>query len=451
MSYAFGKTHFCDQSNLSASRAYINNALLVRGLIHDQESQLKFNSADAPTVINLIYDFLRKSEQDDAARENMSAKIRETMTENDRKITNEKQQITRTKALEKEVGVLKNHLAHSKDDLAKANAEVKQLRDSLAKTTAALHHTKTQTSNDLRKRDAQISRMKEHLADGGTVRRSKASSSMTVRTNAGSINSGPPTFATYINHDMSKQAALTQESDDTLTKMAQSVAQENDELAELLQATLASLDALVQIEEEDHPLFSSTSQSVIMLEAQLKVRLTALRNILDMPNYVPLEEVEVRDGKIKDLQRQLLQIETEWSAAQNVLKGLTASVLQGSGAKQGSTPLGELSDNAKNVRQSAHEVIEDIPIPAKTPIAISLENGRHPKSTVKIDARLLRNEVLESQSDELVEIESTPVRARKQKFQRKNRRATLGLMANEEDLKAELEEVLGDEPGTSGW
>lgn len=89
MSYTFGKSTFCDQSNLSASRAYINNALLVRGILRDEQSQLKFNSADAATVINLLYDFLRKSEQDDAARETMSAKVREISLENDRLMANE--------------------------------------------------------------------------------------------------------------------------------------------------------------------------------------------------------------------------------------------------------------------------------------------------------------------------------------------------------------------------
>lgn len=89
MAYVFGKTNFCDPSNLSASRAYINGALLTRGLLKDTESQLKFNSADATTVINLIYDLLRKNEQDDAARESMSAKIREIGAENERRIANE--------------------------------------------------------------------------------------------------------------------------------------------------------------------------------------------------------------------------------------------------------------------------------------------------------------------------------------------------------------------------
>lgn len=87
--YIYGKTIFCDQSNLSASRAYINTTLLTRGIIRDQETQLKFNSADAPTVINLIYDFLRKTEQDDAARERLSAKLRTVATENDQLIANE--------------------------------------------------------------------------------------------------------------------------------------------------------------------------------------------------------------------------------------------------------------------------------------------------------------------------------------------------------------------------
>lgn len=94
MAYASSKTIFCDESNLSSSRAYINNALLVRGLLRDHESQLKFNSADAPAVINIIYDLLRRGEQDDKNREGISAKLREISAENDRLITNEVSSIT---------------------------------------------------------------------------------------------------------------------------------------------------------------------------------------------------------------------------------------------------------------------------------------------------------------------------------------------------------------------
>lgn len=83
------KVIFCDQSNISTSRAYINNALTVRGLLHDEESQLKFNSADAPAVINVIYDFLRKSEQNDTNKEALSAKLRELSAENDRLVASE--------------------------------------------------------------------------------------------------------------------------------------------------------------------------------------------------------------------------------------------------------------------------------------------------------------------------------------------------------------------------
>lgn len=89
MTFSFGKSNLCDQSNISASRAFINNALLVRGCLRTEEAQLKFNSADAPSVINLVYDLLRKSEQDDAAREDMSAKMRELSVENDRLLANE--------------------------------------------------------------------------------------------------------------------------------------------------------------------------------------------------------------------------------------------------------------------------------------------------------------------------------------------------------------------------
>lgn len=351
------------------------------------------------------------------------------------------------------MGVLKNHLAHAKDDLARSEQEMKQLRESLAKTTAALNHTKTQTSNDLRKRDAQIARMKEHLVDGGTVRRSKASSSMTVRTSSSTnINSGPPTFASYAQYDPAGQAALIKEGDDQLTKMVQEVSQENDQLAELLQATLTSLDALVQIEAEEHPLMSSTAQSVIMLEAQLKVRLTAIRNILDMPNYVPIEEVEKRDGKIKELQQRLLQVEGEWSAAQHVLKGLKASVLQNVGPKKEVKPLGEWTACERNAQTNdSPDPIELLKDCAKTPVAISMANGRHPKSTIKIDSRLLRTHAADQVEAEFVEgdvVDATPVRARKQKLQRKNRRMTLGLLANEETLNAEMQEVLSDMPET---
>lgn len=355
-------------------------------------------------------------------------------------------------AMQREIGLLKNQLAHSKSEISKANTEAKQLKDTLTKTTATLNHTKTQISHDLRKRDTQIMRMKEHLADGGTVRRSKAYSSMSIRTSTSS--SGPTITANYATYDPTLQTSLTKECDDQLLKLAQDASAENDQLAELLQATLASLDALVQIEEEEHPLFQSTAQSVIMLEAQLKVRLTALKNILEIPNYVPIEEVESRDMTIKELQSRLLQVEHEWSAAQNVLKGLTASVLQKVESapipKPEVTALGERRETLQNIVTHEESVLETLKDHAKTPVAISKENHRHPVSTIKLDSRLLRDtDELNMLTSESAEADSTPIRMKKVKAQRKNRRITIGLMAKEDEISAELQSVLDSPVHTS--
>ncbi|ORY77042.1 Afadin and alpha-actinin-binding-domain-containing protein [Protomyces lactucae-debilis] len=460
----FGKTRFCDDANIAQSRSYINTSLYARGFVRDASAALKFNSADAPTVINLVYDFLKRSEWEELQRERLTTRVRqdagdlESLRQQNDKLT------SRVAQLEQAAGVAKNHLAAAKQETAGAIRETKLQKDQLSRVSLALQHIKTQMANDLRKRDLQIARLKEQFLDGalsstnlqGSRRGGKLTGLMRIH-GSGSVRAQP------MQHDTRAALQLQAESEQQLTTMVQEVAQENDALAELLQATLASLESLVPLEEAEDaaaPLVRSVAQSIIMLEAQLQVRLTALRSMLEMPNYVPLEEVERRDIRISELSLRLQQIETEWSAARSVLKGLTASVLSTGQAAKPNNPDDILSDGVEQLSKvdaaiaASSSILQETPrakintaqpatllrAMAKTPLVIGQENGkmgtmRGALSTVKVDARLMG---LDMQVP-LVDQDATPIRARKA---RRNRRTTIGLL-RQEQLDEELTQVLG--------
>jgi hypothetical protein len=464
----FGKTRFCDDANIAQSRTYINSTLYARGLTRDPSAQLKFNSADAPTVMNLVYDFLQRSAWEEQQREKLTARVRAEASEAESlRIQNEKL-TSRIAQLEQAAGVARNHLAAAKQETLQAVRETKLQKDQHARVAVALQHTKSQSANEIRKRDVQISRLKEQLLDGalssanlGASRRAGHKLSGTMR-----VHGSGTAAAHAMEVDTRAAAQLQAESEQQLRTMVQEVAQENDALAELLQATLASLESLVPMEEQEDaaaPLVTTVAQSIIMLEAQLQVRLTALRGMLEMPDYVPLEEVERRDERIATLSARLQQIEMEWSAARSVLKGLTATVLSGGEMAVNNGKQDEImSDSVEQLSKvdaaiaASSSILQETPRTninaapqgislralAKTPMAtVGQENSRfstvrQAMSTVKVDARLLG---LTTTSVPLLDADSTPIRARKV---RRNRRTTIGLAMRQEELDAELSQVL---------
>lgn len=474
MSYIFGKTVFCDGSNLSASRAFINSELTRRGYARPQAGEattcLKFNSADAPDVINIVYDFLRKVECDEQNLDHLSARARALSGENERLQAEKSRFEARLKASEREADGLRSALQQGKSALATAQADARQLRDSLNKSTTAMAHIKTQVSHDLRKRDVQLGRLRDQLFEGGSARRGRVVSGLSTSSASlghRKVSSGQCTDTIARDqeppYDPNAELALRVEADALLGEQLQEVIAENDALSELLQATLASLDTLVSIDSvSDETMFASVARSVIVLEAQLRVRLTAVKEILEMPGYVPVDEVQVRDDKIATLTERLVEVEAQWSAAQHVLRGLTASVLDTAGprvkvpATGASLPAGladadadasDMADHLVPLRDSddnpvkpvlqsldANRVFARSPYPADiktviSPMHVGAQNGLcKADSSISIDARLLRASQPMANPD-VTSDSSVALRRRagEKTTSRKGRRMTIGL------------------------
>ena len=476
MSYIFGKTTFCDGTNISVSRAFINTELASRGFVRARDggsTALKFNSADAPDVINLIYDFLRRVECDEKSLDRLSDGARALAAENERLRQDKARLETRLKASEREADSFRNAAQQGKTALAAAQAECRQLRDSLSRSTTAFAQVKQQVSHDLRKRDAQLGRLREQLTDGSSSSRRGRIVSGVAATTSGrmsqSQNGGPTGGACLIEelaYDARAELDLRIESDANLSQQLRDAMSENDALNELLQATLASLDTLVSVEmtSAEDALFSSVARSAIVLEAQLRVRLTAVKEILEMPGYVTVEEVQLRDDRIATLMERLAEVEAQWSAAQHVLRGLTTAVLDKTGQERTtqepatttyvSDPV--LADHlvlVKDPDATAGRLVctpgrpalretdsnRRIARPAETPsdgtgvtspLSVGIENGLcKPVESMCLDARLLRGgrRAGEDEAEQPFE-RSTPLRGRageRQPF-RKGRRLTVG-------------------------
>ncbi|BFZ57530.1 hypothetical protein PYCC9005_004582 [Savitreella phatthalungensis] len=330
MSYIFGKSRLCDGSNVSSSRSYVNTELRRRGYLTDDEP-LKFNSADAPAVINLLHDFLLKTAADEADVERLTAKARQLSSENERHRSERHKLEAKLRDADRDVSAARGELQQAKSAHQTTTVEARQLREALTRASAAVSHIKVQMSHDLRRRDVQILRLKEQICDVPGKQRSASGGLVSSYRYVPSRSTSDATDP-YVDAEGHAQfiRAVDRQRESAMLK----IVHENDELRDLLQATLASLDSLVKFDGEDSAMLSSVARSVTVLEAQLRVRLTALREILDTPGFVPIEEVEFREEKIRQLVTRLSETEAECSAAQHVLRGLrqtTAATMAGAG------------------------------------------------------------------------------------------------------------------------
>lgn len=198
-----------------------------------------------------------------------------------------------------------------------AEFALKTQRDETTRLKQLLTQVKSKCANDIRQRDVQIARMKDKLADnarrGTGTRQSPAFMSTS--------------YATIIQTEdviMADEAvALAQETTEELTERCRSLIEENDNLLSILKRTLKMLNALQGLEtnfgfedeEEFEDVIGLNVANSEVLAGQLDESLISLKQIVNQPNYVPVEEVIARDEEIARIKQESEKIEQEWKKA----------------------------------------------------------------------------------------------------------------------------------------
>ncbi|KAF2812938.1 uncharacterized protein BDZ99DRAFT_568218 [Mytilinidion resinicola] len=202
-----------------------------------------------------------------------------------------------------------------------------------SKTTVA--QVRTACANDVRKRDVQIQRLKTHLtAQQRGNKTGLVGASITITPGAtGKLGSGREEELTGGLGLEDPGYELRQETTEFLTQLSQGLSDENDSLIGLVRGTLGTLkelqgmdgceglETLREEEVEAGGMVSALPTSYEALAADMDLVLENLKNLLTNPNFVPIDEVELREEEIVRLRQGWEKMETRWREAITMMDG----------------------------------------------------------------------------------------------------------------------------------
>lgn len=212
-----------------------------------------------------------------------------------------------------------------------AESAQKALKDENARLKSVLSQVKSTQVTELRKRDVMLQKMKERLADGaGRGGRDKQSTITIVPNPAGISGRG---LGESLGGKEEKETVLADDTAGFLAKLSQDLADENDILLSLLRGTLADLRAVQGLPDLpptvlDSPLDPGDENPVAApptshdrLAAEMEIAMENLQEMLNQPDYVPLEELQERDEEIEKLRTRNEVLEVEWKKACAIVDG----------------------------------------------------------------------------------------------------------------------------------
>ncbi|EDU47462.1 NIMA interactive protein [Pyrenophora tritici-repentis Pt-1C-BFP] len=204
--------------------------------------------------------------------------------------------------------------------LQTAESSARKLRAEMQRLKTTVDQVRTSCTNDVRKRDREISRLKSHLTSQQRGNKTGlVGASITI--NPGSVGLGTTsTVRDEVPNVDDPEYSLKQETTEFLTHLSQSLSDENDNLIGLVRSTLLTLrelqgmseqngkggeeDASVLDEDDDSArqgMLHALPTNYETLADDMDTVLDNLKNLLTNPNFVSVEEVEMREEEIHRL------------------------------------------------------------------------------------------------------------------------------------------------------
>lgn len=329
-----------DSESLRTASTYLNNLLLARGLLRNSEpiDFVKPSRESRAQIINLVHDLVLRSDRDKDQRENISFSLRQLRADDTRK--NAEIDRLKEKSEENARGTVQAQAAErtAKDELKKVERSLKSLQDQSARLKTTLAQVKTQCANDVRKRDLELARLKTHLQ--GQQRGNKAAGAAPSITIAGGARR-KQAFDASVRDLRDPEYSLKQETTEFLTQLSQGLSDENDGLLSLLRDAVGTMKDLLGLPANALPVDSAIGSrgsgdgvvdskdnmlnalptSYEALASDLENTMTHLKRILTNPNFVTVEEVEMREEEIMRLRQGWEHMEKRWKELLLVMQG----------------------------------------------------------------------------------------------------------------------------------
>ncbi|KAF2707215.1 hypothetical protein K504DRAFT_504397 [Pleomassaria siparia CBS 279.74] len=345
--------------NLKTASSYVNNLLLARGLLR-HGTPIEFaqpsrgqggKETTMAQIINLVHDLILKRDRDQEHREAVASTIRTLRSDATRQaIAMEKLQ-TRNDDLARQVSLAQSQERSARAALRTAESSARSLREEMLRLKTTVQQVRTSCANDIRKRDVQIQRLKSHLTSQQRGNKTGLiGASITINPGATNFNGGASSTGEEVqnDHDHDPEYSLRQETNEVLTHISQQLSEENDNLMALVRTTLVTLKEL-QGMPEDHRLHDgeglfttgdedeNTRQAMLSalpdnyeaLATNMDAVLDNLKNLLTNPNFVSVDEVELREEEIVKLRAGWERMETRWRDTLSMMDGWRKRMVNG--------------------------------------------------------------------------------------------------------------------------
>ena len=203
----------------------------------------------------------------------------------------------------------------------------------MARLKGTVAQIRGQCAADIRRRDTEIQRLKKHLegrrgrdGNGGQV------GVVVVTPGMNKVQQGSKNHQYGVDVE-SPEYSLKQETTEFLTQLSQGLSDENDALIGLVRNTLATLRSLQGLptpsdsgsKEPEGAEYENAAMvappSYESLATSTDEILEHLRELLTSPNFVPLEEVEIREEEILRLRDGWEKMEARWKEAVALMDG----------------------------------------------------------------------------------------------------------------------------------
>ncbi|KAK0311824.1 hypothetical protein LTR01_002738 [Friedmanniomyces endolithicus] len=340
-----------DHESLRTAATYLNNLLLARGLLRNGEPVdfVKPSKDSRAQIINLVHDLILREDRGREQRQHIAVTVRNLRAEDSRKSGDIEKLREMCEGHARDAVQARAGERTAKEECKKVERAVKMLQDQTTKLKTSLAQVKTQCSNDVRKRDLELARLKAHLQD--QRRGNKTGLNAPSITVSSAHARSRPAFDASVRELGDPEYKLKQETTEFLTQLSQNLSDENDSLIGLVRGAVETMQELLGITAQQqkqiqHPdsaigslgsnnpdvkagstatqhqnLLQALPTSYEALASDLETALSHLKALLSNPNFVTVEEVEIREEEIARLREGWERMEQRWRDVLRMMDG----------------------------------------------------------------------------------------------------------------------------------
>ncbi|KAI9660149.1 MAG: hypothetical protein M1821_001501 [Bathelium mastoideum] len=340
-----------ESTSLKTASTYINNLLLARGLLRDGEPiafeqartyRGRDEDATMAKIMSLVHDLILRRDREQSHHSTLTAHLQNLRAESSQNSVRFSRLQSSNDTLTRQLVLAETTARNAQAALKAAEHGSRRLEQELAKAKQKACEVRRAADKDIRKRDEMLKGLKGHLS--ARQRGSKVGlvgASVTITPGSTGSHSSQNGNVNGSTADVADPAySLKQETTEFLTQLSQSLSDENDGLIALLRGAVHEVEGLLDVPAETHKkangnqrqahvrvaiedtaMVNALPASYEALAADMERVLSQLREVLTSPNFVPLEEVEIRDEEIGMLRHGWERMEARWREAVAMMEG----------------------------------------------------------------------------------------------------------------------------------